>query len=131
MDYVKMVADWEDIGTSVTLIDLAAMLDKEVPIQVGRTVHYRSRGSADGVRRTGRRSWTVPPGRGSADGVFNPRCVAAIVTQVWEGDQLSLAVLNPTGLFFDKDLPHDHRPEAAGGTWHRLSECQHDGGFGY
>jgi hypothetical protein len=80
-------------------------------MNVGRTVHYRSRGSADGA--------------------FNQRCVAAIVTQVWQSDRLSLAVLNPTGLFFDKDLPHDPRPESAGGTWHRLSECQHDGGFGY
>jgi hypothetical protein len=115
MDYVKMVADGESIGTGVTPEELADMIDKEVPIQVGRTVHYRSRGSADKV--------------------FNPRCVAAIVTQVWEGDRLSLAVLNPTGLFFDKDIEHgipaQHRL-STGGTWHRLSECRRqDGQYGY
>jgi hypothetical protein len=112
--YVKIVGDQEDIGNAIPLEELTSLIDKEVPIQVGRTMHYRSRGSADGV--------------------FAPRCVAAIVTQVWENDQLSLAVLNPTGLFFDKDIKHENLADGvlAGGTWHRLSECQHrEDGFGY
>lgn len=99
---------------------------------VGRVVHYVSRGSADGK--------------------FPATCRAAIVTDV-AGKQpasaqvlVSLAVLNPTGLFFDEDIrydegagnpgasdcpnvPHEegpHRycacgwtePHLTGGTWH-------------
>lgn len=63
--------------------------------------------------------------RGSADGVFHPACRAAIVTEIGEARQVTddselwtvgLAVLNPTGLFFDPSIEeHDgHAP----GTWH-------------
>jgi hypothetical protein len=63
---------------------------------VGRIVHYVSRGSADGV--------------------FQPECRAAVVTEIDPDDAVGLAVLNPSGLFFDRHVP----PSAskAGGTWH-------------
>lgn len=62
--------------------------------------------------------------RGSADGVFGPVCRAAIVTEVHILEPVpehgvpyvSLAVLNPTGLFFDQQLLYD--PDKVGGTWH-------------
>ncbi len=72
---------------------------------VGRIVHYVARGSADGV--------------------FPPACRAAVVTEVvhniaptrddtgsitgatWDGSRIGLAVLNPTGLFFDPDIEYD------------------------
>ena len=74
---------------------------------VGRIVHYKSRGSADGV--------------------FPPACRAAIITAVRENDGTSsqilnrleyvaLAVLNPTGLFFDDYIEHDE--ERGPGSWH-------------
>lgn len=72
---------------------------------------------------------------GSADGRFPSTCRAAIVTATHPGtadetsidvDQASLAVLNPTGLFFDQGLPYrtalPGRP-LVGGSWHHSSEC--------
>lgn len=63
----------------------------------GRIVHYKSRGSADGM--------------------FPPLCRAAVVT---DGDGIEetcgLAILNPTGLFFDLSIDHDEDQEP--GTWH-------------
>ncbi len=66
---------------------------------VGRIVHYVSYGT---------------PG-----GEYTQECRAAIVTDV---DQLatrpvSLAVLNPTGMFFNQGVAQDEL-EKAGGTWH-------------
>lgn len=77
---------------------------------IGDTVHYKS---------------YSPPG-----GEYVPECRAAIVTAVdlgllpmsghtvdLQGYTASLAVLNPTGLFFAPDVDHDESREA-GGTWH-------------
>lgn len=76
------------------------MTGAQVP-SVGRIVHYMSRGSADGV--------------------FPPVCRAAVVTDVaaYDGppeEYASLAVLNPSGLFFDDTIPHDE--QLVPGTWH-------------
>lgn len=60
--------------------------------------------------------------RGSADGAFPSACRAAIITEVFGIAQLAgLAVLNPSGLFFDSPVAHDAhcRP----GTWHWVWEC--------
>lgn len=95
---------------------------------VGRVVHYVSRGSADGK--------------------FPATCRAATVTEVADPAQprlVGLAVLNPTGMFFDQGIEYDdgagtpgdpecdaphadgpHRycacgwtePHLVGGTWH-------------
>lgn len=65
-------------------------------VTVGRTVHYVSYGT---------------PG-----GEFTSECRSAIVTEVANDGKVSLAVFNPSGLFFDRGLEESvvHR----GGTWH-------------
>jgi hypothetical protein len=61
---------------------------------VGQIVHYTSYGTPNGE--------------------YVPECRAAVVAAV-DGDDASLVVLNPTGLFFNK-CRHDE--EKSGGTWH-------------
>jgi hypothetical protein len=56
--------------------------------------------------------------RGSADGTYAPQCRAAVVTEIGVNgdDWASLCVMNPTGLFFDQRVSHDeHRSP---GTFH-------------
>lgn len=62
---------------------------------VGQIVHYKSYGT---------------PG-----GEFEPECRAAIVTSQTRSERTGLAVLNPTGLFFN-DVAYDEAQ--GGGTWH-------------
>lgn len=75
---------------------------------VGRIVHYQARGSADGV--------------------FKPEPRAAIITAIGgmsrqdggpDGWQLtvSLAVLNPTGLFFDEKVMYSPTPKPGSWSW--------------
>lgn len=64
---------------------------------VGRTVHYMSYGT---------------PG-----GEYGKECRAAIITEVGEMGRVSLAVLNPTGMFFNQNCPQDEGL-CHGGTWH-------------
>lgn len=65
---------------------------------VGRIVHYVSYGT---------------PG-----GEYTSKCRAAIVTDVPESGSylVSLAVLNPTGMFFNRDVPYAASELA--GSWH-------------
>lgn len=64
---------------------------------VGRTVHYVSYGT---------------PG-----GEYTSQCRAAIITEVSEmTDAVGLAVLNPSGIFFDRCLHSESKH--TGGTWH-------------
>lgn len=80
---------------------------------VGRVVHYRSYGT---------------PG-----GEFAPECRAAVVTAVRDADPVpehgvpyvDLAVLNPTGMFFNQNCVYDPGTENdwnattyRGGSWH-------------
>lgn len=67
---------------------------------VGRIVHYVSYGT---------------PG-----GEYTKECRAAVVTAVDDEDEglVSLCVLNPTGQFFNRNLPMDESDEPSGGTWH-------------
>ena len=70
---------------------------------VGRIVHYVSYGT---------------PG-----GEYRSECRAAIITEVGEANRAGLAVLNPTGMFFDQDCIYDPGDVAdevgyMGGTWH-------------
>ena len=74
---------------------------------VGRVVHYVSHGT---------------PPRGDGTQTYPSQCRAAIVTevpvQVPEGSTVvSLAVLNPSGLFFNHGVPQDEQGHE-GGTWH-------------
>jgi hypothetical protein len=56
--------------------------------------------------------------RGSADGVYQPVCRAATITQALDLDSgdVGLCVMNPTGFFFHESVPYD--PAGAPGTWH-------------
>ncbi len=65
---------------------------------VGRTVHYVAYGT---------------PG-----GEYQPEHRAAVVTDLGDddGDLVGLAVLNPTGMFFNHSVPYDEG--CASGTWH-------------
>jgi hypothetical protein len=68
---------------------------------VGRIVHYRSYGT---------------PG-----GEYPSVCRAAIVTEADSSEgvtDVGLCVLNPEGMFFNRDVPHAHADQPAGGTWH-------------
>jgi hypothetical protein len=64
---------------------------------INRIVHYRSYGSADGR--------------------YKSECRAAIVTEVHGEDNVGLAVFNPTGIFFDRQV-RQSEDEHTGGTWH-------------
>ncbi len=74
---------------------------------VGRIVHYRALGSADGKFPVG-------------------ECRAAIITSVSDwGNQnqgfVSLAILNPTGMYFNSSCGYMEDKEGesvVGGTWH-------------
>ena len=67
---------------------------------VGETVHYVSHGSANGR--------------------YPRTCRAALVTEVSDDRdnplEIGLAVLNPTGIHFDRQVAHD--PDEGPGTWH-------------
>ena len=77
---------------------------------VGQIVHYVSYGT---------------PG-----GEYASQCRAAVITEApYEGDgtdrhgnMVGLAVLNPTGMFFNRDVPYSEALHAVGGTWH-WPEC--------
>ncbi|MGH4009406.1 MAG: hypothetical protein ACRDTH_14855 [Pseudonocardiaceae bacterium] len=72
---------------------------------IGRIVHYRSYGT---------------PG-----GEFEPECRAAIITEVDNYQEstssfighVSLCVLNPAGMFFNRAVLQDET-DKHGGTWH-------------
>ncbi len=65
---------------------------------VGRIVHYVAYGT---------------PGGEFPAGV----CRAAIITEVEISKHISIMVANPTGLFFNRDIPHDEEKKAPG-SWH-------------
>lgn len=62
----------------------------------GRTVHYVSRGSADGI--------------------YPSRCVPFIVVEPLRDDAVSGWTLNPHGIRYEEDIPYDE--DNAPGTWH-------------
>jgi len=53
---------------------------------------------------------------GSADGKYPSVCRAAIITEVQTGATAAVAVLNPTGMFFQPQLSHDENRTP--GSWH-------------
>jgi hypothetical protein len=56
---------------------------------------------------------------GTPGGEYTSQCRAAVVTEVHREDVVSLAVLNPTGMYFIQRLElGDPMPRALGGTWH-------------
>lgn len=73
--------------------------DMEKTPSIGRIVHYVAYGT---------------PG-----GEYPTACRAAVVTEVKSGDVVGLAVVNPTGLFFNPTIPHG----LTAGRWHWHEEC--------
>jgi hypothetical protein len=71
-------------------------------LAIGRSVHYVSRGSADGV--------------------FPPTCRASVINEVQDANygEASMTVFNPGGLFFTESLKHGKEP----GQWHFYWECE-------
>lgn len=76
---------------------------------VGRTVHYVAHGTP--IREDGTQA-------------FPTACRAAIITAVngpageAGGGIVDLAVLNPTGMFFNQDVCHVNADARLGGSWH-------------
>jgi hypothetical protein len=68
---------------------------------IGRIVHYRAHGSPDGTHKS------APRTTGSA----------AVVTIVHSETDVGLAVLNPTGMFFNEHCLYDGSENPRGGTW--------------
>lgn len=68
-------------------------------LAVGRVVHYVSYGTPKGE--------------------YTQECRAAIVTEVEDREigVVGLCVLNPTGIFFNRNVAYDPT-EKKGGTWH-------------
>lgn len=64
--------------------------------KVGNIVHYTSYGTPKGE--------------------FTSQCRAAVVTEVDSDAIVGLAILNPTGAFFNVGVPHSEKK--SGGTWH-------------
>jgi hypothetical protein len=64
---------------------------------IGRIVHYQAYGTSDGKYPSA------------------PR--AAVVTEVHEGEVIGLAILNPTGMFFTRDVQHATGDTPAAGCW--------------
>jgi hypothetical protein len=64
---------------------------------IGRTVHYQSYGTPGGEYSS------VPR--------------AAIITQVGENYSVGLAILNPTGMFFNVDTPFSTDPKPGHWNW--------------
>jgi hypothetical protein len=66
--------------------------------RIGKTVHYVSEGSPvkpDGTQK------------------YESTCRAAVITEE-NGSDVGLAVLNPTGFFFNRDVPYDAGGEVPG-----------------
>jgi hypothetical protein len=82
------------------------MSEQQIP-SVGRIVHYVSQGTP--VREDGTQAYTS-------------QCRAAIVTGEADCDAhmecVSLAVLNPEGMFFNQHVAHNETSQQRGGTWH-------------
>jgi hypothetical protein len=69
---------------------------------VGRVVHYQSYGTPNGE--------------------FKSEARAAVITTVAEAHddrhcRVGLAVLNPTGLFFEDPVPYSEEPQAGHWSW--------------
>lgn len=69
---------------------------------VGQIVHYQSYGTPNGE--------------------YLPEARAAIITSVKDDNVVSLAVVNPTGLFFNEDLPYAETPTPGHWNWPRRED---------
>lgn len=72
------------------------------PPSVGRIVHYQAHGSPNGQHRSRPRAAVITEVLEAPDGTLNH-------------DVVDLAVLNPTGMFFNQGCLYD--PDGGPGTW--------------
>lgn len=79
-------------------------------MRVGDRVHYVSYGTPGGEFTSQCRAATITEvtSEGGTDGITPPRA--------------SLCVMNPTGFFFDQNLPQAETMHV-GGTWHTMEAC--------
>lgn len=90
---------------------------------VGRIVHYRSRGSADGVFKAECRAaiitevgaWSTYRGDDPSDVWEDGGQKHRELLQVWEPDRCQLKIENPGGTF-SNSVPYDVPPTAEDGT---------------
>ncbi|GAA0591594.1 hypothetical protein GCM10010174_03280 [Kutzneria viridogrisea] len=93
-------------------------------LAIGRVVHYRSHGSADGLHPpacvaadiTAVGAWLTTNTTEHGDGLRT-------LDQHWDNEACALAVRNPNGLFFAAPCAHDESGEP--GTWHWPLTCGH------
>ena len=64
---------------------------------IGRIVHYQAYGTPGGEHKS------------------EPR--AAIITEVKDGNLVSLFVANPTGIFLNRDVPYSEEPKPGHWNW--------------
>lgn len=78
---------------------------------VGQIVHYIAYGT---------------PGNEFQPGAHRAAVVTALdnvgIGIFAERPEVSLCVLNPSGIFFDREVPYDSK--AGPGTWHHRDECR-------
>lgn len=76
---------------------------------VGRIVHYVSHGSP-----------IQPDGTQRYPSIRRAAIITAVPDQLDDDARISLAVFNPTGMFFDQAVPYAEVDGAGlvGGTWH-------------
>lgn len=70
---------------------------------VGRSVHYQSYGTPGGEYLTEPRAATIT--------------AVALAEVEGASDQVSLCILNPTGLFFNQDVPFAETPTPGHWNW--------------
>lgn len=104
--------------------------------QVGEMVHYVSFGTPNGEYRATCRAavvasvgaWITMENTSKIDSRAEGRAVR-LLEQWYYRDVVSLAVLNPEGLFFTgagatRVMHRAPEGDPVGGTWHSLEECQ-------
>lgn len=78
-------------------------------VKIARNAHYVSHGT---------------PIRADYTQAFPSTCRAAMITAVKKDGIVSLAVLNPTGMFFQETVPYDADTPYGPGTWHWPTQCE-------
>mgnify|MGYP001563599027 FL=1 len=86
-------------------------MSEQIP-SVGRIVHYQSYGTPGGEYASKCRAAIVA----DVYSVDNPHPDPEVHTEAEGAEWVALAVLNPTGMFFN-DACHDEQTRL-GGTWH-------------
>jgi hypothetical protein len=84
------------LGEGWAPVQSVATQPKEQVPSIGRVVHYHSYGTPKGE--------------------YLPKPIAAIITQVNDDGTVGLCIFNPTGLFFNTNVPYD-QSDTLPGHW--------------